>query len=283
MATKFSFLGDVDAKARLAEILGNFELPRFRKAIFETLRRLRDPDSSNNQISQVMSTDADLVSRVMRTVNSTAYAPRCPITSLDHAIAMMGNSALERIVMCIGARATMPSKLPAYLILKDFWKTAGKRAVLAKEVADATMPAKANLSFSAGFLQDISVPLIAASRGDAYSAVYTAGAKGEAELHLLEKEAFGWDHAELGTMVCSEWDMPEDLAGAIMHQNTPDSALCPAPVAYVSSLCESHPESWNEDFTRIVKDKHPELSEERIREIVAQCGAKADELAKMLG
>ena len=283
MATKFSFLGNTDAKARLSEILGNFELPRFRKAIFETLRRLRDPDSSNNQIGQVMSTDADLVSRVMRTVNSTAYAPRCPITSLDHAIAMMGNSALERIVMVIGARAAMPSKVPQYMVLKEFWKTAGKRAVLAKEIADATMPAKANLSFSAGFLQDISVPLIAASKGDVYSAVYTAGAKGEGELHTLEREAFGWDHAELGTMVCSEWDMPEDLAGAIMHQNVPGHALCPPAVGYVASLCDAHPESWNEEFAKIVKDKHPDLSEERIKEIIAQCGPKADELAKMLG
>ena len=100
----FSFFKS-DPKERLKKILGPYELPRFRKTVFETLRRLRDPDSQPNQITEVMSMDPDLSSKVMRTVNSSAYAPRTKITSLDHAIMMMGRSSLERIVMMLGADA----------------------------------------------------------------------------------------------------------------------------------------------------------------------------------
>ncbi len=271
-----------DPAERVKEILGNFELPRFRKTIFETLKRLRDPDSSTNQICQVMSMDADLTSRVMRTVNSTAYAPRSKITTLDHAIAMMGNSQLERIVMLIGARGTVPQKLPQYLALQQFWKTAGKRAVLAKEIAEATKPAVANLCFTAGFLQDIAVPLIASSKGEDYNLIYSTAAKGERALHEAEKEALGWCHAELGAAVCAVWDMPEDLTGAIKDQNVTDSRLRPDAVHYVASLCDAHPETWNEDFSKIVVERHPEFGPDQVKAMITACGGKADELAKLI-
>jgi len=271
-----------DPSERVKELLGNFELPRFRKTIFETLKRLRDPDSSTNQVCQVMSMDADLVSRVMRTVNSTAYAPKQKITALDHAIAMMGNSQLERIVMLIGARGATPQKTPQYLAIQQFWKTAGKRAVLAKEVAEATKPAAANLCFTAGFLQDIAVPLIAASKGEDYNLVYSTAAKGERPLHMAEKDTFGWCHAELGAAVCAVWDMPEDLTGAVKDQNEPESRLRPDAVHYVASLCDANPESWTAEFIALVQSRHPEFNGEQIAAMIGACGGKADELAKLI-
>ena len=104
----FSFFKNKDPHARLHDILGDYELPKFRKTIFEALRRLREPGASSAHIAEVMALDPDLTSRVMRTVNSTAYAPRTPIKSLDHAVTMLGKSELERIVMMLGAKMAVP-------------------------------------------------------------------------------------------------------------------------------------------------------------------------------
>ena len=93
----FSFFKSKDPHARLHEILGDYDLPKFRKTVFEVLRRLREPASTSKEIAEVMSMDPDLTSRVMRTVNSTAYAPRTPIKDLDHAVTMLGKSELERM------------------------------------------------------------------------------------------------------------------------------------------------------------------------------------------
>ena len=97
----FSFFKNKDPHARLHKILGDYELPKFRKTIFEALHRLREPGASSAHIAEVMALDPDLTSRVMRTVNSTAYAPRTPIKSLDHAVTMLGKSELERIIMML--------------------------------------------------------------------------------------------------------------------------------------------------------------------------------------
>lgn len=276
----FSFF-KTDPKERLKKILGNYELPRFRKTVFETLRRLRDPDSQPREITEVMSMDPDLTSKVMRTVNSSAYAPRSKVESLDHAIMMMGRSNLERIVMMLGAQTVIPSKLPRILDVRTFWKLSARRAVLAKGVADLVTPAQASLSFTAGFLQDITIPLLATGREQEYCPIYEEAVKNKRDLHALEQETFGWNHAELGAIVCNEWDLPEDLGASIKDQHVSDSKLRPDAVYFVSSLLESHGDEWNATFFQIVKSRY-RIDDEQLKGLVAQCSAKVDELTRLI-
>jgi HD-like signal output (HDOD) protein len=276
----FSFFKS-DPKERLKSILGNYELPRFRKTVFETLRRLRDPDSQPRQITEVMSMDPDLTSKVMRTVNSAGYAPRSKIESLDHAIMMMGRANLERIVMMLGAQTVIPSRLPRILDIRVFWKTSAKRAILAKGVTDLISPVQASLSFTSGFLQDIAVPLLAVSREQEYCPIYEEAIKNKRDLHKLEQETFGWNHAELGAIVCNEWDLPEDLGASIKDQHITDSKLRPDGVYFVSSLLESHGEDWNNSFFQVVKSR-TRISDDQLKNLVAQVNAKADELTRLI-
>lgn len=277
----FSFFKQKDPHARLHEILGEYELPRFRKTIFETLNRLRDPKATSDDIAEVMSMDADLTSRVMRMVNSLAYAPKMPIKDLDHAVTMLGKSELERVVMMVGAKMAAPKNVPSYVDMDAFWQRAGLRAVIARGLANLTAPSKAGLCFSAGFLQDFSVPIIAASKGSEYADVYEASAQNEKPLHEIEQEKFGWDHAELGALVCNEWELPEDIGAAISSQNEPESELRPDPVFYVSDLPEEDDEAWRVRFKEQVLADH-DVSEEALDSMLEEAGEKARELVRLI-
>jgi HD-like signal output (HDOD) protein len=276
----FSFFKS-DPKERLKKILGNYELPRFRKTVFETLRRLRDPDSQPNQITEVMSMDPDLTSKVMRTVNSSAYAPRTKITSLDHAIMMMGRSNLERIVMLLGAKSALPPRVPPALNLQSYWRTSAKRAVLAKGVADLVVPVQASLSFTAGFLQDICIPLLVTGREKDYSPVLTESIKSGRELHTLEQETFGWDHAELGAIACNEWDLPEDLGVSIRDQHVLESKARPDPVYFVSSHQDAQGDNWNAAFFERVKSRY-NMDDEQLKTLITQSTSKMNELITII-
>ena len=277
----FSFFKRKDPQARLHEILGDYELPRFRKTIFETLSRLRDPKATSSEIAEVMSMDADLTSRVMRMVNSLAYAPKMPIKDLDHAITMLGKSELERVVMMVGAKMTAPKNVPSYVDMDAFWQRAGLRAVIARGLADLTTPSKAGLCFSAGFLQDFSVPIIAASKGKEYAEVYEVALHNEKPLHEIEQERFGWDHAELGALVCNEWGLPEDIGAAISAQNESESELRPDPVFYVSDLPEEDDEAWRIRFKEQILAQH-EVSEEALDLMLEEADAKARDLVRLI-
>ena len=277
----FSFFKKKNPHARLHEILGDYELPKFRKTVFETLRRLREPTATSADIAEVMSMDPDLTSRVMRTVNSTAYAPRTPIKDLDHAVTMLGKAELERIVMMLGAKMAVPKNLPKYLDMDSFWQRAGLRAVIARGLAELVAPAKAGLCFSAGFLEDFSVPIIAASKGNEYADIYEKSTDGTKPLHELEQEQFGWDHAELGALVCNEWDLPEEIAAAISTQNEPESELRPDPVFFVSDLSGEIDETWRDHFKERVLTHH-DVSEEALDKLLDEADGKARELVRLI-
>ncbi|MBL68036.1 MAG: hypothetical protein CMO74_06230 [Verrucomicrobiales bacterium] len=271
-----------DPHKRLREILGEYELPRFRKTVFEVLQRLRDPGVTADEIAEVMSLDPDLTSRVMRTVNSTAYAPRTRIKDLSHAITMLGNAELERIVMLLGAKMATPKNVPDYLDMGAFWLRAARRAVIARELADLTQPTEARLCFTAGFLEDFSVPIIAASKGREYADVYKrASANSGHQLHELEKMKFGWDHAELGALVCHEWDLPEDIAAAISAQNEPESDLRPDPVFLVNNVPEEDDEAWRGQFKKQILVNF-DIAEEVLDRMLDEADAKARELVRLI-
>jgi len=269
-----------EVQDRIREMVGNIEIPRFRKAVFETLRRLRDPDTTPQKLMEVMAIDGELVGKVMNTVNSTAYSPRSRIQSLDHAILLMGNADLERIVMMVGAKAALPQQGHPKFALSNFWKASSRRAVLAREIADLVQPAKANLSFTAGFLQDLGLPLIVTSRKDDYLSLYNTALDERRDLHLLEAETLGWDHAELGALLAVNWELPDDVIHCLKDHNYPDSAGRPDPVYFVSSLLPSHGEEWHSHFANQVNDRYvvpPEVLDSICKESIQ----KANDLAKL--
>jgi HD-like signal output (HDOD) protein len=269
-----------EVQDRIRELVGDIEIPRFRKAVFETLRRLRDPDTTPQKLMEVMAIDGELVGKVMNTVNSTAYSPRSRIQSLDHAILLMGNADLERIVMMVGAKAALPQQTHPQFALSTFWKASSRRAVLAREIADLVQPAKANLSFTAGFLQDLSVPLIVTSKKDQYVSLFNTALDEKRDLHLLEAETLGWDHAELGALVALNWELPDDVTLCLKDHNQPESASRPDPAYFVSSLLPSHGEEWHSHFATRVNDRYV-VAPEILDSICKDSIQKANDLAKL--
>lgn len=269
-----------DVKDRIRQLLGDVEIPRFRKAVFETLRRLRDPDTTPEKVMEVMAVDAQLVGKVMQTVNSTAYSPRSKIQSLDHAIMLMGNADLERIVMLVGAKAALPSQTHPKFALSDFWKVSSRRAVLAREVADLVQPSKANLSFTAGFLQDLSVPLIVGSKKDDYMKIFNTALEEKRDLHVLEMDSMGWDHAEVGALVALDWELPDDVMLCLKDHNQPNAATRPDSAHYVSSLLPTHGEEWHDHFAAQIDQRYT-VPREILDAICKDSVAKAADLAKL--
>jgi HD-like signal output (HDOD) protein len=213
-------------------------------------------------------------------VNSTAYSPKSRVQSLDHAIMLMGNSDLERIVMLVGAKAALPGQTHPKFGLSDFWKVSSRRAVLAREVADLVQPAKANLCFTAGFLQDLSVPLIVSSKKDEYMKIFTTAIEEKRDLHVLEMDSLGWDHSEVGALVAMDWELPDDVTLCVKDQNHPDSMGRPDPTHYVSTLLPSHGEEWNDQFAAQVDQRYV-VPRETLDTMCKDSIAKAAELAKL--
>ena len=108
----FAFLSrkKIDPKKSLKKALGEFELPSFPTAIVETMQRIRNPESSAASIAEVLGMDPGLSVRVLRLANSAAFSRGKKVESLTQAIALVGLSQLESLVLSIATGSAAPRK-----------------------------------------------------------------------------------------------------------------------------------------------------------------------------
>ncbi len=267
-------------KKQLKKVLGDYELPTFPAIAQQVTERIRDPNVSSAAIAELISKDPGLSASVLKTVNSAAFSPVEHIDSMNQAVAMLGLSPLESLVLSISVGKILPSTTSPHYSQNEFWLASARRAAVARAIAAALHPATLSLSYTAALLQDMAIPFLVEKRGDEYGKVLEAWHDGSGDLVELERSAFGWDHAEAGTWICSEWNLPESLSAAIggHHGAVIDGFDTPPAVILVSYIRDTADDPGTDKLVEIAQIRYG-MNPERLSELVRAGFAAAEELA----
>lgn len=223
----------------LERLLGNRELPTFRAAIVDALKKIRDLDTTPDEIAEAVQCNPQLVVRLLRTVNSAAFGLKRPIDDAAQAACYLGRSKLESLVLAIavGESIPTPDDVPGFES-RRFWAAAAQRATLGRRLAQELCPAHQSDCFTIGLLQDMAVPILAWSHPDEYGPVLEAWhADATASLSELERTAFGFSHGDVGRLLAEAWELPANLARAIgEHHAEEEEADAGFPAIHLVSL-----------------------------------------------
>lgn len=280
----FSFFKKkTDPKARLAKALRGYALPSFPAAVMHTLERIRDPDACASSVADALSVDPGLSVQVLRLANSAAFSARKKVENLTQAIALVGFSQLESMVLSVGVSGATPGGSSKGYDAARFWRASARRGVLAHSLASILCPAKGSECFTAGFLQDMAVPLLAIQDPDQYGQILEQWHNGGGDLCAMEREAYDWDHAEVATWMCNEWDFPENIAAAIggHHGETIDGYEQLGPVSLVAWLRENEEESG---LDAMIEDAHSRwgIQPDTVQNLIEPSFEKGDVLARLM-
>ena len=281
----FSFFKNkVDPKAKLKKILKGYQLPSFPAVILQILQKIRSPYSSASDIAQSLSLDPGLSVRLLSIANSAAFSPKHKVENLTQAIALVGMSQLESLVLGVGVAKGIPKNTCQWHDPAKFWLASARRAMLAHELSQILCPAKESECFTAAFLQDMALPFLACHRSEDYNPILEKWHLEGGDLAQLEQESLEWDHAEVATWICSEWELPENIALAIKDHHNPDiddDHEVLGPVRLVSILREDDSNNGlDEMIGRAVAVYN--ISEEKIQSIIEPSFEKAKDLARMI-
>jgi hypothetical protein len=106
----------------------------------------------------------------------------------------------------------MPNPRCGPLELKGLWQDSLRRGLTARRLGELLGMKEAEEPFSAALLQDMAIPLLAKEAPDIYGRLIAAREAGRFRLSLLEKQIFGWTHAEAAGIMARQWNLPEDFA-----------------------------------------------------------------------
>lgn len=278
------FKNKVDPKAKLKKVLKGYQLPSFPALILQILQKIRNPLSSAADIAQSLALDPGLSARLLSIANSAAFSPKSRIENLTQAIALVGLSQLESLVLGVGVAKGIPKQVCQWHDPAEFWLSSAKRAIVASKLAQTLCPAKESECFTAAFLQDMALPFLVCNRSDEYDPIFKKWHLEGGDLAQLEREALEWDHAEVASWICAEWEFPENIALAIRHHHGPQADHdheTSGPVRLVSSLGQYDADGGVEEMVYRAETVH-NISKEKMQAIIEPSFEKAAEFAHII-
>jgi HD-like signal output (HDOD) protein len=180
-----------------------------------------DPNSSIEDISEVINTDPALTTRLLKIVNSPYYGFPSQINTISRAITIVGTRELHHMVLATTVMHSF-SGIPSSLInMTEFWKHSLACAITAKTLAKKLGQKSTESFFIAGLLHNIGSLILYQSLPELAREAINSAKFGHEVLHQAEKRLLGFDHTEVGEALVKKWRLPESLGCVARHHHTP--------------------------------------------------------------
>jgi putative nucleotidyltransferase with HDIG domain len=178
-----------------------------------------DPNSSAADLKQVMEGDVALCARVLRCVNSSAYAVRTKITNLQQAIAYLGMKQIRNLAMTASVSQLFGKEETVGTYRRSgLWKHLVAVGLCARLIAMRLKFANFEDMFLAGLLHDIGIVFEDQYARPAFAKVVASLQPGRS-LSEVERHHLDFDHTALGERVARTWGFPDAMQAAIRHHH----------------------------------------------------------------
>lgn len=184
---------------------------------------LRDFNTPIRTIIETISYDPVLVTRILRLANSPVYALERNVNSIQAAINTVGTKVVHDIVVIVILSGTFAKQLGSSPLAQKIWKHSIAVAVISRELSRLLEMRGTEEVFTCGLLHDIGKLLLFNINSEAFADLLEC--ETESEMMHREAEIFGYNHAQIGSLVAKRWGLPEAICYTIMnHHNSSQSA-----------------------------------------------------------
>ena len=225
------------------------DLPAVPEVVAEVIVLTDNPDSELSDVAIAIEKDPALAAKVLKVANSPYYGMRQVVGSLRLALVVLGIREVRNVVLGIGVLDTL--RLDRTKVLLDptnFWDHSFKTGGFARRLTTHFDLAVHGEEFVAGLLHDVGKLVLWSQLGDEYETVYRASMPASKILQDMERDAFGFDHADVGAALAKCWNMPETLVDAIAyHHDRGDLTLSDATDSQLAALVRIADLAMNEE------------------------------------
>jgi putative nucleotidyltransferase with HDIG domain len=225
-----------------------------------------DPESDGyfDELLKLASQEPNLAVRLLRYANSAASAPAKPIHSLQQAAMRLGTAECAHIVTALAvARVFVPRTKEQRML----WRHSVQVAYVARMIAcrDTRAREAHEQAYVGGLLHDIGRFAMFEAATEDLQKVNESDWATPDELLASETALLGYDHAQLGALVCERWNLPSLLTEVVRLHHV---AVLP-PHAAGGALGEDLRVVRLADTIAVYVDLHPDLLDKAPTEIVA--------------
>lgn len=183
-----------------------------------------DPQSTTDDLANVIKLDPAISARLLRIVNSPLYGCAKQVDTVTRAVNLLGMQAVNDLVTATTVGRTFSGMTMQLMDMSLFWRKSVLCALLAGRIAKSCGIDDSERFFIEGLLRDVGhLVLYQTVPQRAQSALVEAGYLGAA-LAEVEQSNIGCDFAEVGAELIRSWGMPAQIEQAVRYQLHPSEA-----------------------------------------------------------
>ena len=208
----------------LDRILTSPRLPSLPTIALEVIDLVQQRDVDIKKIAHTIGHDPALASKILKTVNSSFYAQQHSISTISHALVVLGLNSVKTLALGFSLVANLQDQGGQAFDHVQFWKRSLYSATAAKAIARHARLVQQEEAFLGGLLQDLGMLAMNQTLGKQYSKLIDEAGGDHDRLFELERERLGLTHAQVGEALANKWKLPSLLIQPIAHHEEPDKA-----------------------------------------------------------
>jgi len=198
------------------------KLPPFSPILNKILASLAGEDVSFAKLGDLIEKDTVVAGNILHLVNSALYARRATITSVRHALALLGMDKVRNALLGMSiSRMWSQVKTPSVWSMARFNRHSASVGVLSDHIASRTRTDYPEGAFVGGLLHDLGRLLIALGLPDEFTRLVKLHQESEQSWTECERELLGFTHADLSAAALATWKFPEQVQIAVRDHHQP--------------------------------------------------------------
>ncbi len=192
-------------------------LPPFSPVAIKLLNMLSDERIHVDQVSRFIAAEPVFSARVLQIANSPLFALQRQVTSIPHAVIVVGLEKVKAIALtrAMGDYIAPVLRRKALLVC---WRNTLAGALLAETLA-AACGLDPGEAYTAGLLRDIGRLALLVKYPEAYTNVITLSGGHSRDLMTTERTLFDIDHCQAGRWIVGGMGMPAGVEEAVAHHH----------------------------------------------------------------
>lgn len=215
---------EVVSNDKVRRIIGGLgSLPGPPETYLKIEKVLESPESSVQDISEVVEQDVAVTAKLLQIVNSAHFGLRRKVISADDAIQLVGIEAVRGLVLGLQAFAGYQNNPSKKAPPADLWDHSLRTAFLARRIAkNEDFPFQScQRAFLAGLLHDVGRIVIHGNAPEENAEVLDFARRFRISASEAERRRFGADHAQIGAYLLTLWGIDEEVVSIVQHHASP--------------------------------------------------------------
>jgi putative nucleotidyltransferase with HDIG domain len=202
------------------------KLPTLPGIAMKIIQTANNPKSAADDLSRIILSDISLSAKVLKMVNSAYYGIRNKVASVKQAIVILGFNTIKSLALSTAIMDKFATSGDIEGFSRGaFWKHSLGVAITNKVIARRVVKQRdlEENFFMAGLLHDIGKIILDQYFHEDFLRVLGHMRGTGLSFYKSELEVNGLSHAEIGGMLASQWQLPDELVAAIRFHHTPEN------------------------------------------------------------